>query len=154
MTQRPCKLNVSKAELNLPTATASSLPMLIQINGINLPVILVPVTIHSINKLVDIFQHSPLLPLYFCFRNLCCSQRDHFECNRTVFLLCLKVTNSFPVCKTKCNILTVTCYALYDLDSVYLSIFILSHSHPHQGGQLSDIFRILQCAKLLPNSPY
>lgn len=71
MTQRSLKLIISKAELNLPI-TAFSLPILVLVNRINLPVDSATLTTHyphyhSINKPMDISQHSLPSPLPLLF---------------------------------------------------------------------------------------
>lgn len=63
MTQRPLKLSVSTAELNLPITTAFFL-LLVLLNAINLPVATAIPTIryphhHSISEPVDNSQQSP-----------------------------------------------------------------------------------------------
>lgn len=103
MTQRSLKLIISKAELNLPI-TAFSLPIIVLVNGNNLPVDSATLTIHyphyhSINKPMDISQHGLPSSLPFLFPSFMISAAvRRIILNTTLlFLLWLKVFNSFPL---------------------------------------------------------
>lgn len=66
MTQRSLKLNIPKAELNLPTTTALSLPILVLMNGDNLPMAPATLTIHFIINLWTFLNTASLLQFHLC----------------------------------------------------------------------------------------
>lgn len=99
MSQRSLKLNISKAELNLPTNTGFSLPILVLINGINLQWLL-PSSLSSLStNLWKFLSTVPLPYVHFCSLHSWSAlyPERSFWMQSYCVSFWLKIFNSFPL---------------------------------------------------------